>query len=497
MSPPFRKILVANRGEIAVRVIRTARDMGIKTVAIYSDTDAEALHTLMADEKYRIGPGEPVASYLNVEAIINTALKSGAEAIHPGYGFLAQNAFFAEKVIEAGLVWIGPDPDVIKLVGDKLGARRFFSSRGIPIIPGGLDSLDPREAASYAEEIGYPVVVKPAGGGGGIGMFIAWSERELEEKVKQASHLAQTYFKNTAVYIEKYIPRAKHIEVQVLGWRGGVLHLFERECSVQRRFQKIIEEAPSPSLSWDERRSVCELAVKAASSCGYTNAGTFEFIFDVDSRRFYLLEVNSRIQVEHPITEAVTGVDIVEQQIRIAGEGKPAIQQEEVGINGHAIEARIYAEDPANDFAPSPGRITFLEVPQGPWVRVDSGVYEGYEIPYFYDPLIMKVIAWGANREQALDRLRRALTELRVGGIRYNKYLVLRVLEHAAFREASYTTRILEDNKLFESLPSSDETPLLPVRKEEKGKEKIRMPAEQLEKVNYWRLLARASTAGL
>ncbi|MEM0377269.1 MAG: biotin carboxylase N-terminal domain-containing protein, partial [Thermofilum sp.] len=298
MEPPFRKILIANRGEIAVRIIRTARDMGIRTVAVYSDADANALHALLADEKYRLGPGEPGASYLNVDAIIDVALKSGAEAVHPGYGFLAQNALFAEKVVENGLVWIGPHPDVIKLVGDKLGARRFFSSQGIPIVPGGLNPVDLRDAASYAEEIGYPVVVKPAGGGGGIGMFVAWSEEELEEKMKQAAHLAHAYFKNASVYLEKYFPKAKHIEVQVLGWRGGVIHLFERECSVQRRFQKVIEEAPSPSLSWDERKHVCELAVRAASSCGYTNAGTFEFIFDLDTRSFYLLEVNSRIQVE-------------------------------------------------------------------------------------------------------------------------------------------------------------------------------------------------------
>ncbi|MEM0335086.1 MAG: biotin carboxylase N-terminal domain-containing protein [Thermofilum sp.] len=497
MEPPFRKILIANRGEIAVRIIRTARDMGIRTVAVYSDADANALHALLADEKYRLGPGEPGASYLNMDAIIDVALKSGAEAVHPGYGFLAQNALFAEKVVENGLVWIGPHPDVIKLVGDKLGARRFFSSQGIPIVPGGLNPVDLRDAASYAEEIGYPVVVKPAGGGGGIGMFVAWSEEELEEKIKQAAHLAHAYFKNASVYLEKYFPKAKHIEVQVLGWRGGVIHLFERECSVQRRFQKVIEEAPSPSLSWDERKHVCELAVRAASSCGYTNAGTFEFIFDLDTRSFYLLEVNSRIQVEHPVTEAVTGVDIVEQQIRIAGEGKPTVQQGNVEIHAHAIEARIYAEDPMNSFAPSPGKITFLEIPQGPWVRVDSGVYEGYEIPHFYDPLIMKVITWGSSRAQALSRLLRAVSELRIGGIRHNKYLILKILEHPAFREANYTTRMLEDGELLRSLRNTDEAPLLPSGREAEKGGAAQKRVEQPERVNYWRLLARAGSASL
>lgn len=497
MGPPFRKILIANRGEIAVRIIRTARDMGIRTVAVYSDADANALHVLMADEKYRLGSAEPGASYLNMEAIISAALKSGAEAVHPGYGFLAQNALFAEKVAEAGLVWIGPDPSVIKLVGDKLGARRFFSSQGIPVVPGGLEPVDPRDAASHAEEIGYPVVVKPAGGGGGIGMFVAWSEEELEGKMRQAAYLAHAYFKSAAVYLEKYFPRAKHIEVQVIGWQGGVLHLFERECSVQRRFQKVIEEAPSPSLSWDERKHVCELAVKAASSCGYTNAGTFEFIFDLDTRSFYLLEVNSRIQVEHPVTEAITGVDIVEQQIHVAGEGEPTVQQRDIDIHAHAIEARIYAEDPANNFAPSPGKISFLEIPQGPWVRVDSGVYEGYEIPHFYDPLIMKVITWGPTRTHALNRLARAVSELKVGGIRHNKYLILRVLEHPAFREAKYTTRILEDGEILRGLKNADDAPLVPSRRAIEQSDLAQSKARETEKVNYWRLLARAGFASL
>lgn len=489
----FRKILVANRGEIAVRVIRTARDMGIKTVAIYSDADEKALHALLADERYRVGPSEPRASYLNIEAIIDIAFKSGAEAVHPGYGFLAQNSKFAQRVEESGLVWIGPSPEVIRLVGDKLGARKFFSSHGIPVVPGTLEAVDPREAASYAEEIGYPVMVKPAGGGGGIGMFVAWSSEELEEKLRRASSLGQAYFGNATVYLEKYFPRVKHIEVQVLGYgHGNVIHLFERECSAQRRFQKVVEEAPSPSLTPRERKTVCDLAVKAAKSCGYTNAGTFEFLFDLDSRSFYLLEVNSRIQVEHPVTEMVTGVDIVEQQILIASNAGTALRQDEVQLRGHAVEVRVYAEDPANGFAPSPGRITFLEVPQGPWVRVDSGVYEGFEVPHYYDPLLMKVIAWGPTRGEAIKRLKRALLELRIGGIKHNKHFLLRILEHDSFLNGSYTTRLLEEESLYRGLESEDRQRTLPVASPEEQPGR-----KQDEKINVsiWRLLARASHA--
>jgi len=486
----FKKILVANRGEIAVRVIRTARDMGIKTVAIYSDADEKALHALLADEKYRVGPPEPSASYLNIEAIIDIALKSGAEAVHPGYGFLAQNARFAQRVEESGLVWIGPSPEVIRLVGDKLGARRFFSSHGIPVVPGTLEAVDPREAASYAEEIGYPVMVKPAGGGGGIGMFVAWSSEELEEKLRRASSLGQAYFGSAAVYLEKYFPRVKHIEVQVLGYRRGrVLHLFERECSAQRRFQKVVEEAPSPSITPEERETVCDLAVRAASSCGYMNAGTFEFLFDLDSRSFYLLEVNSRIQVEHPVTEMVTGVDIVEQQILIADGADPPLKQDEIRLRGHAIEARVYAEDPAHGFAPSPGRITFLEVPQGPWIRVDNGIYEGFEVPHYYDPLLMKVIAWGPTRSDAVRRLKRALLELRIGGVKHNKYFLLRVLDHSSFIDASYTTRLLEEDSLYRGLESEDKQRVLPAapREEQRGKRR-----EESSVISAWRILARA-----
>ncbi|MGB9785668.1 MAG: acetyl-CoA carboxylase biotin carboxylase subunit [Infirmifilum sp.] len=486
MGEYFDKILIANRGEIAVRIIRTAKELGIKTVAVYSEADENSLHVKLADEKVFIGPSEPRESYLNMEKIIRAASSSGAEAIHPGYGFLSQNPVFAEKVKEAGLTWIGPTPDVLKLAGDKISSRRFFAKAGIPIVPGTLDPVGLEEAEAKAEEIGYPVVVKPSGGGGGIGMFVAFSPEELKEKIAKASRLAKAYFARTEVYLEKYFPRAKHIEVQILGdMHGKVIHLFERECSVQRRFQKVIEEAPSPSITSEEREKLLALAVKAAQSCNYVNAGTFEFLFDLNERRFYLLEVNTRIQVEHPVTEMITGVDIVEQQLAIAsGEHLPS-SLSDPSFRGHAIEARIYAEDPASDFAPSPGLITRLSLPAGPWIRVDSGVYEGFRVPEFYDPLLMKVIAWGHDRESATRRLKRALGELEIRGLKTNRLFLIRILEDEDFVKGSYTTQILEKRELFKNLEEPVTTTMIQERAETK--------AEQTSKsISYWRLLARA-----
>ncbi len=486
MGDLFRKILVANRGEIAVRIIRTARDLGIKTVAIYSDADRDALHVRLADEKVRIGPPEPKQSYLNIKAIVQAALSRGAEAIHPGYGFLSQNALFAREVIESGLVWIGPPPSVLELTGDKLAARKFFAENGIPVVPGTFEPVDPESAPDVAEELGYPVIVKPAGGGGGIGMFVASSPGELKDKIERASKLASSSFARYEVYLEKYFPRSKHIEVQILGdTHGKIVHLFERECSVQRRFQKVIEEAPSPSITPEERKEVLRVAIKAAESCRYVNAGTFEFLFDVEERKFYLLEVNTRIQVEHPVTEMITGVDIVEQQIRIAAGEHLASSLTTPSTNGHAIEARVYAEDPWNGFIPSPGKITQLAIPTGPWVRVDSGVYEGFTVPEFYDPLLMKVIAWGPSRETARARLVRALEELRVGGIKTNRLFLINILQHPDFVNGTYTTRLLEDKSLYERRLEESEEPV----KAEVGKTTA---PQKPHGVNYWRLLARA-----
>ncbi|RLG46411.1 MAG: acetyl-CoA carboxylase biotin carboxylase subunit, partial [Thermoproteota archaeon] len=421
MDAPFNKVLIANRGEIAVRVIRAARELGIRTVAIYSEADRDSLHVKMADEAFCVGPPEPSRSYLNVERIVDVAERSGCEAVHPGYGFLAEDPRFPEALREAGITFVGPPASVQRLVGHKLDARRFFRSVGVPVVPGTFDPVTPEEAPEVAEEIGYPVLVKPVGGGGGIGMMVARGPEELEACVRKASELASSAFGTGEVYLERYFEVVRHIEVQVLAdSRGHVVHLYERECSVQRRFQKIVEETPSPALDEELVERVTGYAVKAAASVGYVNAGTFEFLFDPTERRFYLLEVNSRIQVEHPITEAVTGVDIVKEQFMIAAGEPLGFGQEEVVRRGHAFEARVYAEDPSAGFAPSPGRITELREPAGPWVRVDSGVYQGYEVPPYYDPLLFKVVVWGRTREEARVRMLRALMETRVAGIRAN-----------------------------------------------------------------------------
>ncbi|RLE83494.1 MAG: acetyl-CoA carboxylase biotin carboxylase subunit [Thermoprotei archaeon] len=450
MEKPFNKILIANRGEIAVRIIRTAKDMGIKTVAVYSDADRDSPHAFLADEKHYIGPSEPLKSYLNIEKIVEVAKKAEAEAVHPGYGFLSQNPQFARRLEEEGITFIGPPPEVQEKVGHKLKARKFFSSRGIPVVPGTLEPVSLEDAVEEAERIGYPVLIKPAGGGGGIGMSVAWSKDELERGLQRASQLAKSAFSVDEVYLEKYLPKAKHIEVQILGdLYGNIIHLFERECSVQRRYQKVIEETPSPAIDEEESKTLYDYAVKAAKESNYVNAGTFEFLFDLEERKFYLLEVNSRIQVEHPITEAITGVDIVKEQIKIAAGERLNL---EVKRHGHAIEARVYAEDPLNGFAPSPGLITKLQMPSGPWIRVDSGVYEGTEVPPYYDPLIMKVVSWGRSREEARYRIIRALEETLIEGVKTNLGLLKEILSHHEFIKGSYTTSFLEKSNVVNRL---------------------------------------------
>ncbi len=450
---PFKTLLVANRGEIAVRVIRTAKAMGIKTVAVYSEADRSSLHVLLADAAVCVGGPEPKDSYLNVEAVVQAAKRAGAEAVHPGYGFLSQRADFVERLEEECITFIGPPARIHRLVGDKLGARRFFQGAGIEVVPGTLTAVDARDAPSIAEELGYPVIVKPAGGGGGIGMRVAWSEDELLKALRDASELAGKAFGRLEVYLEKYLPKARHIEVQVIGdGRGGVLHLFERECSVQRRFQKVVEEAPSPALDEERRRRLLSIALKAAKACEYVNAGTFEFLYDPSSDKFYLLEVNSRIQVEHPVTEMVTGIDVVREQILVAAGEGTSFEQEEVKLHGHAIEARVYAEDPLNDFAPSPGVLEAYRLPGGPWVRVDSGYYAGAEVPMYYDPLLMKIVCWGATREEARRRLVTAIEETAVEGVKTNLALLHLVLNSEPFVSGSYDTRILEDGGLLDGL---------------------------------------------
>lgn len=453
VEAPFSKVLIANRGEVAVRIARTAKALGIKTVAVYSDADSNALHALVADEAYRIGGPEPTESYLNIEAIVQIAKLSGSEAVHPGYGFLSQRADFVERLEEEGLVFIGPSAHIQKLVGDKLGARRFFHKIGVPVVPGTLNPVDRRDAPSTAEELGYPVIVKPVGGGGGIGMKIVWSEKELLEAINAAIQLSEKTFGRLEIYLEKYLPKARHIEVQIIGdKKGTVYHLYERECSVQRRFQKVIEEAPSPALNAELRKKLLKLALEAAKACNYENAGTFEFLYDPTTQEFYLLEINSRLQVEHPVTEMVTGIDIVREQILIAAGENPTFRQDEVSIRGHAIEARVYAEDPLAYFAPSAGQLTDYREPSGPYVRVDSGYYTGANVPIYYDALIMKVVCWGLTRDEARRRLITALEETIVEGVKTNIAFVHLLLNDPTFAKGDYNTRIVEERGIVEKL---------------------------------------------
>jgi pyruvate carboxylase subunit A len=417
----LKKVLVANRGEIALRVIRACKEMEIKTVAVYSDADANAKFVYYADEAVPIGPGPAAQSYLKMEKIIEVAKQTGAEGIHPGYGFLAQNAKFVRMCEEAGIEFIGPKAKAQELLGDKLGARRSMEKAGIPIVPGALDAVqDDKDALETAEKAGYPVMVKPAGGGGGIGMQVCRSKDELIEAIKKAQRLAASAFSRPEVYIEKYIERPRHIEIQILAdKKGNCIYLGERECSIQRRHQKLIEEAPSPVMYLDPdlRRRMGETAVKVAKVAGYENAGTCEFLYSDVTKEFYFLEVNSRLQVEHPVTELVTGIDIVKEQLKIASGEPMSYGQNDVKITGHAIECRINAEDPLNNFVPSIGLITNYIEPGGIGIRVDSGIYAGYTIPPFYDSLAVKLLTWGRDRMEAIMRMRRALDEFVIEGI--------------------------------------------------------------------------------
>ncbi len=475
MEAPFNKILVANRGEIAVRVIRAAHEMGIEVVAVYSDADKDALHVKMADEAVRIGPPPAAKSYLQINSIVEAALISGAEAVHPGYGFLAENPAFVEELEKVGIVFIGPPASVQRRVGRKLDLRKFFHAAGVPVVPGTLEPVSKEDAFDVAENMGYPVVVKPAGGGGGIGVTIVWDREDLDRALETASSIAYSSFGDPEVYIEKYIARARHIEVQILGdKKGNIVHLFERECSVQRRFQKVIEESPSPALDDELREKLVGYAVKAAKAVGYVNAGTFEFLYDPAVEDFYLLEVNSRIQVEHPVTEMVTGVDLVKAQFMIAAGDPLPFSQEEIELRGHAFEARIYAEDPLEDFTPSPGVIEKLVEPSGPWVRVDSGVYEGYEVTPYYDPLLMKIIVWGRTREEARLRMLRALDETVIEGLRTNLDLHRFIFRDETFKGGDLSTRYIYEERVIERLKEkigSTRKPTRHLHKKEKEEE--------------------------
>jgi acetyl-CoA carboxylase, biotin carboxylase subunit len=440
----FRKVLVANRGEIALRIIRACREMGIQTVAVYSQADSESLHVKLADEAYCIGPPPSPRSYLHIPAIISTAVVTGAEAIHPGYGFLAENANFAEICQDHRIKFIGPSVYAINSMGDKSSARETMKKAGVPIVPG-TDGLieDESEAVKIAKKIGYPVIIKATAGGGGKGMRIARDEEELRRSISAARNEAAAAFGDPGVYIEKYLKPIRHIEIQVLADRyGNCVHLGERDCSVQRRHQKLIEEAPSPALTEKLRQEMGAAAVLAATNIGYEGAGTIEFIFAED--KFYFMEMNTRVQVEHPVTEMITGIDIVKEQIRIAAGLPLSFKQEDVRYNGHAIECRINAEDPARNFMPSPGRIDAYIAPGGPGVRVDSHAYPGYSIPQFYDSLVSKLIVWGRNRNEAIERMNRALDEYAITGIKTTIPFHQEVLDNPYFQRGEVTTDFIE-----------------------------------------------------
>ena len=501
----FNKILIANRGEIAVRVMRACREMGIRSVAVYSEVDRKALHVRYADEAFPIGPAPAIESYLRIDRIIEAARCSGAEAIHPGYGFLAENPDFARACRDAGVVFIGPTPEAMELMGSKTAARRLVMNAGLPVVPGTDANLATfEEVARVAREISFPVMLKASAGGGGKGLRMVATAEELESAWRNARSEAQNAFNDPSVYLEKWIERPRHVEIQLLGdTHGNLIYLGERECSLQRRHQKLLEECPSPLLDPELRRRMGETAVRIGKLAGYTNAGTAEFLVDKD-RNFYFLEMNTRLQVEHPVTELVAGIDLVKEQFRIAAGERLDRRQGDVQLRGAAIEVRIYAEDPARGFFPSPGLITRLAVPSGPGVRSDSGVYEGWRVPLEYDPLLAKLVAWGTDRRQAVARMRRALSEYEVAGPQTNLQFFRQLLAHSEFVEGQLDTGFI-DRMLAEGTlkipppPELDRVAVLAVALEMKrrrqqlrgeprknGRESRWKAAGRTEKLDHW-----------
>jgi acetyl-CoA carboxylase biotin carboxylase subunit len=446
----IKKILVANRGEIAVRIMRSCREMGIETVAVYSDADRSSLHVRYANEAYHIGPSASSESYLRIDKILDVARRSGADAIHPGYGFLSENAGFARKCKAAGIKFIGPSAESIEAMGDKISARKRMIAAGVPVVPGTTEKIvDEAEAVRIIKGIGLPVMIKASAGGGGKGMRLVRKEEEIKAAIRSAKSEAKTAFGDDSLYIEKYIESPHHIEFQVLADQyGDAVHLFERECSVQRRHQKVIEETPSPIMTPEVREKMGACAVAATKAANYEGAGTIEFIVD-DQLNFYFLEMNTRLQVEHPITERVVGLDLVREQIRVA-EGYPLpFKQKDLKMNGHSMECRIYAEDTDNNFMPNPGKITHITEPMGLGVRCDGYIHEGYTIPIYYDPMISKLIIWGRTREEVIERMRRALYEYKISGVKTSIKYLLKIMETPDFRNGTYNTHFIEKNEEF------------------------------------------------
>ena len=457
----FKRILIANRGEIAVRIIRACREMGVESVVVFSDVDRRALHVRKADYAYHIGPATASESYLNIEKILDVAKRSGSEAIHPGYGFLSENAKFARACKEAGVKFIGPTAESMEMMGSKTRARQNMKRAGVPFVPGSERGLEYDAIERMAEQIGYPVMLKAAAGGGGKGMRMVASPEDLRSSYEAARSEAQRSFGDNEVYIEKFIVNPRHVEMQVFGdEHGNVVYLGERECSIQRRHQKVLEESPSPVVDADMRRRMGEVAVRVAKAANYQNAGTVEFLVD-EQRNFYFLEMNTRLQVEHPVTEFVTGLDLVHLQLRVASGEKLPFTQNEIQLRGHAIECRIYAEDPDNHFFPSPGQITRLISPSGPGIRRDSGMYEGWTVPIEYDPLLAKLVGYGETRDDAINRLLRALYEYFVGGIKTNISLFRRILHDPDFRAGKLDTGFLDRLLAQPAVDTDDRRPLI------------------------------------
>ncbi|WP_420974275.1 acetyl-CoA carboxylase biotin carboxylase subunit [Bacillus thuringiensis] len=446
----IKKVLIANRGEIAVRIIRACKEMDIETVAIYSEADKESLHVQIADEAYCVGPTISKESYLNLTNIISVAKLTGCDAIHPGYGFLAENADFAELCRECNLIFIGPSPEAISKMGTKDVARDTMKEAGVPIVPGSQGIIkNTEEAIELANQIGYPVIIKATAGGGGKGIRVARHEEELIKGIQITQQEASTAFGNPGVYLEKYVEDFRHVEIQIMAdTHGNAIHLGERDCTIQRRLQKLLEESPSPALDEDIRKQMGEAAVKAAVAVDYTGAGTVEFIYEYKTKTFYFMEMNTRIQVEHPVTEMVTGMDLIKEQILVASGQKLSLQQEEVQFNGWAIECRINAENPAKKFMPSPGKVEMYLPPGGFGIRVDSAVYPGYSIPPFYDSMVAKLIVHGKTREEAIAKMKRALSEFVIEGVHTTIPFHLQLLDHPDFVKGEFNTKFLEEHEL-------------------------------------------------